>query len=515
MRAVASRAASSERTISVMPLPPPIDPAAWLSAIIDSSDDAIVSKTLEGTITSWNRAAEVMFGYTAAEAVGRHITLIIPPERHAEENEVLAKIRRGELVEHFDTVRVGKDGRRLDISLTVSPVRDATGHITGASKIARDITERKRIERERNELLAAAQAANLAKDTFLAMFGHELRNPLAAIASAVQVLALAGSVHDVTRPRAVIERQVRHLTRLVDELLDASRVQTGKITLERRPLNLREAVDHALGVLRGGATPGRHTFVVDTDDVGVSADPVRLEQVVLNLLANAVKYTPAGRTITVTVSAEGDEAVLTVRDEGAGISATALPRIFDLFVQGDMTLDRVQGGLGIGLTLVQTLVRLHDGTVTAASDGPGRGSVFTVRLPRVELGPSAETEAPPPSLAAHRILIVEDNEDSREMLRVVLERQGQEVFEAADGAEGVAVASRVRPHLAFVDLGLPVMDGYEVARQLRLLPEPPGRLIALTGYGQVEDRRRCLEAGFDEHIVKPIDPRRLAQLLRS
>jgi PAS domain S-box-containing protein len=513
--AVASRAASSEGTISVMALPPPLDPAAWLAAIIDSSDDAIVSKTLEGTITSWNRAAEAMFGYTAAEAVGRHITLIIPPERHAEENEVLAKIRRGERVEHFDTIRVAKDGRRLDISLTVSPIRDATGHVTGASKIARDITERKQVERERNELLAAAQAANLAKDAFLAMFGHELRNPLAAIASAVQVLALAGSVHDVTRPRSVIERQVRHLTRLVDELLDASRVQTGKITLERRPLNLREAVDHALDVLRGGATPGRHTLVVDTDDVGVSADPVRLEQVVLNLLANAVKYTPAGRTIAVTVRAEGDDAVLAVRDEGVGISATALPRIFDLFVQGDMTLDRVQGGLGIGLTLVQTLVRLHGGTVTAASDGPGRGSVFTVRLPRVELDPSAETVAPPLPLVGHRILIVEDNEDSREMLRVVLERQGQEVFEAGDGAEGVAVASRVRPHLAFVDLGLPVMDGYEVARQLRRLPEPPARLIALTGYGQVEDRRRCLEAGFDDHIVKPIDPLRLAQLLRS
>ena len=286
-----------------MALPPPVDPAAWLAAIIDSSDDAIVSKTLEGTITSWNRAAEAMFGYTAAEAVGRHITLIIPPERHAEENEVLAKIRRGERVEHFDTIRVAKDGRRLDISLTVSPIRDATGHVTGASKIARDITERKQVERERNELLAAAQAANLAKDAFLAMFGHELRNPLAAIASAVQVLALAGSVHDVTRPRSVIERQVRHLTRLVDELLDASRVQTGKITLERRPLNLREAVDHALDVLRGGATPGRHTLVVDTDDVGVSADPVRLEQVVLNLLVNAVQYTPAGRTIAVTVRA--------------------------------------------------------------------------------------------------------------------------------------------------------------------------------------------------------------------
>jgi PAS domain S-box-containing protein len=498
-----------------MPLPPPLDPAAWLAAIIDSSDDAIVSKTLEGTITSWNRAAEAMFGYTAAEAVGRHITLIIPRERHAEEDQVLAKLRRGERIEHFDTVRVRKDGRRLEISLTVSPVRDASGRITGASKIARDITERKRVERERDELLAATEAANLAKDTFLAMFGHELRNPLAAISSAAQVLALADSVNDLARPRAVIERQVRHLKRLVDELLDASRVQMGKITLERRPLNLREAVDHALSVLQAATTRGRHPFVVDTDDVGVNADPVRLEQIVLNLLTNAVKYTPAGRTITVTVHAAGDDAVLTVRDEGVGIPASALPRIFDLFVQADMTMDRAQGGLGIGLALVQTLVRLHGGTVTAASDGPGRGSVFTVRLPRVQLDPSAGGTAPPSPLVVHRVLIVEDNEDSREMLRVVLERQGQEVFEAADGVEGIAVAARVRPDVALVDLGLPVIDGYEVARQLRRLPEPPSQLIALTGYGQLEDRRRCLEAGFDDHIVKPIDPVRLAQLLRS
>jgi CheY-like chemotaxis protein len=228
-----------------------------------------------------------------------------------------------------------------------------------------------------------------------------------------------------------------------------------------------------------------------------------------------VKYTPAGRRITITVRAEGADAVVMVQDEGVGISARSLPRIFELFVQDEVTLDRAQGGLGIGLTLVQTLVQLHGGTITAASEGPGRGSVFTVRLPRVELDLPADTTPEPPPVVTRRVLIVEDNDDAREMLRLFLERQGQEVFEAADAAEGIALASRVHPDVALVDLGLPVIDGYEVARQMRKLPAPPERLIALTGYGQAEDRARCLEAGFDDHIVKPIDPLRLADLLRA
>jgi len=487
---------------------------ARLAAIVDSSDDAIVSKTLEGVITTWNRAAERMFGYTAAEAVGRHITLIIPPDRRAEENEVLARIGRGDTVDHFETVRQTKDGRRLTISLTVSPIRDGKGVIVGASKIARDITELKRGEAERILLLEEAQAANRAKDDFLAMFGHELRNPLAAVAAAADVLGLAHTIEELERPRTIIKRQIIHLRRLIDDLLDAARVRAGKIVLDRRPVNLGEAVEQALSVARGVAGAGRHVLETQLDPVGVDADPVRLDQIILNLLSNAMKYTPAGRRIGVLTYAEGPRAVLRVEDEGVGIGKEILPQIFGLFVQGERTVDRAQGGLGIGLTLVRTLVELHGGTVTAESPGPSLGSVFTVRLPRIEIAAPADHGEPRRATIRRRVLIVEDNDDAREMLKVLLEHEGHEVFEASDGTEGVRAASRLHPDLALVDLGLPIIDGYEVARFIRRQDHQPQRLVALTGYGQSGDRQRALEAGFDDHLVKPVDPDRLAELLQ-
>jgi PAS domain S-box-containing protein len=488
---------------------------ARLAAIVDSSDDAIVSKTLEGVITSWNRGAERMFGYAAAEAVGRHITLIIPADRRAEEDDVLARIQRGESVDHFETMRRTKDGRMLVISLTVSPIRDANGTIIGASKIARDITERKRAEAERTLLLEEAQAANRAKDDFLAMLGHELRNPLAAIASAADVLDIARTVDDIRRPRDVIKRQAVHLKRLVDDLLDVARVRAGKIVLDRRPVNLAEAVEQALSVVRGTASSVRHVIDTQLDDVEVDADPVRLDQIILNLVTNAAKYTPAGRHIGVQTFADGNQAVLRVEDEGVGIASNMLSRIFGLFVQGDKPGDGVQGGLGIGLTLVRTLVELHGGTVSAESPGSGLGSVFTVRLPRIEV-PAAVDDGggPRPPVVRRRVLIVEDNDDVRQMLKILLEHEGHEVFEAVDGTEGVRAASRFRPDLALVDLGLPILDGYDVARFIRRQPHQPQRLVALTGYGQADDRRRALDAGFDEHLVKPVDPNRLAELLQ-
>jgi CheY-like chemotaxis protein/anti-sigma regulatory factor (Ser/Thr protein kinase) len=241
---------------------------------------------------------------------------------------------------------------------------------------------------------------------------------------------------------------------------------------------------------------------------------VRLEQIVLNLVSNAIKYTPAGRTIRVRTSAEGDDAVLRVEDEGVGIAGDMLARIFGLFVQGEHTLDRAQGGLGIGLTLVRTLTELHGGTVTAESPGPGLGSVFTVRLRRVEVLETVGPAGPRPYAIRRRVLIVEDNDDAREMLKLLLEHEGHEVYEAVDGTEAVRAASRLHPDLALVDLGLPILDGYEVARFIRRQDHQPQRLVALTGYGQVEDRRRALEAGFDEHLVKPIDPDRLSDLLQ-
>src|SRR5258708_30441170 len=443
---------------------PPDIVLARLAAIVDSSDDAIVSKRLDGVIMTWNAAAERMFGFTASEAIGRHITLIIPAERRAEEDDVLARIRRGEIVDHFETVRQTKDGRRLNISLTVSPIRDSRGAIVGASKIARDITDRKRAEVERALLLEEAQAGNRGKDDFLAMFGHELRNPLAAIAGAASVLELARTLDDSRRPRDVIKREILDLRRLVDDLLDAARVRAGKIVLNRHPLKLSKVVENALAVLSATPSAGRHVIETELEDVSVDADPVRLEQIVLNLVSNAIKYTPAGRTIRVRTSAEGDDAVLRVEDERVGIASDMLAKIFGLFVQGEHTLDRAQGGLGIGLTLVRTLTELHGGTVTAESPGPGLGSVFTVRLRRVELPETVEPAGPRPYAIRRRVLIVEDNDDAREVLKLLLEHEGHEVYDAFDGTEAVRAASRPRPDLALVDVRLAILDGSDVAR---------------------------------------------------
>jgi len=418
-------------------------------------------------------------------------------------------------VQKYDIRRPDAEGGGFEArywSPVNSPVLGPDGEVAYIIHRLEDVTEFYLRARERDE----AQAANRAKDDFLAMLGHELRNPLAAIASAVQILDLVG-MHDhaTALPRTVIGRQVHHLTRLVDDLLEAARVRAGMVRLDCRPVNLAEAVEHALDVLQGAGATDRHKIEVDTDAVGVHADPTRLEQIILNLLTNALKYTPAGRRIHVSVRADREVAVVRVEDEGAGIAPDVLPRIFDLFVQGERTADRARGGLGIGLTLVQMLTEHHGGTVEAFSPGPGLGSAFTVRLPRIELPRAAETDPVAPRRGAgRRVLIIEDNDDAREMLKAWLELHGHEVFEATDGAEGVRMALGLGPELMIVDIGLPVMDGYEVARSIRRHGKTT-RLIALTGYGQPEDRERSLDAGFDEHVVKPVDPTRLAEILAA
>ena len=492
-----------------------------LAAIVDSSDDAIVSKTLEGIITSWNRAAELLFGYTAAEAVGQSIMLIVPPDRHDEEREVLARIRRGDAVDHFDTIRRRKDGTHVQISLTVSPVRDEQGRIIGASKIARDVTERKRAEQQIAALYEDARQANRAKDEFLAMLGHELRNPLGAISNAIHLLedVRAGGGR-AAHACDVIGRQTSHLGRLVDDLLDVGRVMTGKILLDRQPIDLAEVTRRTVATFTSAGKIVHHRVTLETTPLWVNADAVRIEQILGNLLTNALKYTPADGTIHVSVTAEDRQAVLRVEDTGIGIAANLLPHIFDLFVQGERGLDRAQGGLGIGLTLVQRLVGLHGGSVEASSGGAGCGSRFTIRLPAIPPPPARVDERRHVPHAgegstSRRILIVEDNQDSREMLHYVLTSAGHEVHEAADGPEGVDAALRLQPDVALVDVGLPHLDGYEVARRIRAQSGFASMiLIALTGYGQAEDRERALEAGFDLHLVKPVNPVSLLDVLR-
>jgi PAS domain S-box-containing protein len=497
---------------------------ARLAAIVADSDDAIVSKTLDDIITSWNRAAEELYGFTAAEAIGRPITLIIPDDRRPEEDAVLARIRRGEAVQHFETVRVRKDGTRVDVSLTISPIRNQSGVIVGASKIARDISERRHLEEERRAFLARehagraeAEAANRAKDEFLALLGHELRNPLGAIVSAVQVLGLVGAQEDrADRARQIITRQVQHLTRLVADLLDVGRVTAGKIVLDRRPLDLADAVERCLAALTASGKTERHALLVETEPVWVDADEVRLEQIIANLVDNAVKYTPSRGRIRVSVRPVEGHAILRVEDDGIGMSPELLDRVFDLFVQGDRTLERASGGLGIGLMLVRRLVELHGGTVEAASEGPGQGSTFTVRLPSrlAPVAPSRHEAALPESRVRRRLLVVEDDRDVRESLRTMLELTGHEVHAAEDGPSGLAAIRRLAPDIALVDIGLPGLDGYEVARRVRA--EPGGAkpvLVALTGYGSAEDRERAHEAGFDLHLVKPITSDQLARIL--
>ena len=364
--------------------------------------------------------------------------------------------------------------------------------------------------RERDE----AQAANRAKDDFLAMLGHELRNPLAAIASATEILKRLGTTTGAAgQSRAVIERQVRHLKRLVDDLLDAARVQAGKVTLDRRPLDLAEAVHRAVSVVQSTDPAIQHVVQVDAQPVGVSFDPARLEQVVVNLLTNALKFTPAGGAIRVGVRAGADTAILVVEDEGIGIPEDVLPRIFDLFFQGERTAARSEGGLGIGLTLVKTLTELHGGTVEARTGGPGLGSAFVIRLPRVALPRTVAPRRLPQSTEHRRILIIEDNDDARDMLKTWMTLEGHEVLEAANGIEGVKMLIDERPEVAFIDIGLPGMDGYEVARMARQQADLATRLVALTGYGQAADRQRSFQAGFDDFVVKPVDPTRLTQIL--
>jgi PAS domain S-box-containing protein len=360
------------------------DPRSHLAAIVDSADDAIVSKNLDGVILSWNRGAERMFGWTVAEAIGRHITLIIPDERRAEEEDILARIRRGESLDHFETVRVTRDGRHLNISLTVSPVKDAAGRIVGASKVARDVTERRRLEDERARLLVEAEAANRAKDHLLATVSHELRTPLNSILGYARLLE-SDTLDEAARRRAlsVIIRSATTQGQLIDDLLDLSRVVTGRMQLTLEKCDLPAVVEGAVDVVRPAADAKGITLVTAlAPDVGpILAAPDRLRQVVWNLASNAIKFTPAGGRVDVTLRRSDPHAELVVADNGVGIGPEVLPHVFELFRQEDSSTTRLHGGLGLGLALVKYLVELHGGHVKAESAGKGKGASFTVALP--------------------------------------------------------------------------------------------------------------------------------------
>ena len=756
--------------------------ARLLAAIVESSDDAIISKSLAGEIQSWNAAAERLFGYTAEQAVGQHISLVIPAERLAEEDHIIARLKAGQRVDHFETERVRRDGQRIWVSLTISPIRDEAGKVIGASKTVRDVTERRQAQQRERELqadaadadakfraffeqgalfagivdvdgtivepnrlswegcgytreqttgipfwegpwwspsaalvetirAASAQAAagqmfraempyyvadgsermvdltilpikdetgrvlflaptgtditdrkraeadrerfvtiienstdfiglcdlngipffvnraglamvgldsieearrtpvrefffpedqdrimgdffaavlekghgeidvrfrhfktgearwmsykvlalidaagkvsafatvsqdlterkrmeddlrrvaadlseaDRRKDEFLATLAHELRNPLAPMSNMLEVLKRAdGDGAALQRAHATMERQLGHLVRLVDDLLDLSRITHNRLELRRSRVELAALIQQAVDASRPLADAAGHELKIalPAEPIYLHADPVRMAQVFGNLLNNSCKYTSQGGTISVTAQRSGSDVVVAFKDTGSGIPADKLEGIFDMFTQLDRSLEQSKGGLGIGLTLVKRLVQMHGGSIAAYSAGEGHGSEFVVRLPM--LGDSAAVAPPEPvpmqaASPPRRILVVDDNEDSAVSLAMLLEIAGNETFLAHDGVSAVEAIEKHRPQVVLLDIGLPRLSGLDVCRRVREQPWGDGVVvIALTGWGQEEDRRKSLEAGFDGHLVKPVDYEALQQLLSS
>ncbi|HWS86245.1 MAG TPA: PAS domain S-box protein [Pyrinomonadaceae bacterium] len=691
---------------------------ARLAAIVESADDAIISKTLEGVITSWNKGAQRIFGYTADEVIGQPVTILFPPDHIDEEPAILARIRAGERVEHYETVRRHKDGTLLDISLTISPIKTPDGRIVGASKIARDITERKRMEealREQTEALAtinelgrtisaeldlhklvqavtdaateltgarfgsffynvlnedgasymlytlsgvqreafahfpmpratdlfgptfrgegvvriddvkkdprygknspyygmpeghlpvtsylavpvvsrsgevlgglflghpeagvftepdaqiveglAAQAAvamdnarlfeaaqraraeaerlyreaqesSRLKDEFLATVSHELRTPLTAILGWAHMLR-AGKFNDESARRAfeTVERNARAQAQLIDDLLDVSRIVTGKLRIDVRPVDPNSFIEAAVEAVRPAAEAKgvRLQKVIDTGLVTVSGDPVRLQQVVWNLLSNAIKFTPRGGRVQVRMERVNSHVEIAVSDTGAGIPPEFLPHVFDRFRQADMKTTRQHGGMGLGLAIARHLVELHGGTVKAESGGEGHGATFTVLLPvapvyhaegeAARVHPAARSTRPTfelfDRLDGVKILVVDDEPDTREMLKAGLGQCGADVSVAASAAEAMGAIENSPPDLIISDIGMPEEDGYELMRRIRRLPaEAGGRVpaIALTAYARVEDRMHALRAGYQMHVPKPVELAELAAVAAS
>jgi PAS domain S-box-containing protein len=455
-------------------------------------------------------------GYTRADVLGRttvELRLWALPEERQRLVDVLEREGR---VRDFEMKFRNKAGVERHMLVNCEVI--AHGGEPAVLNVAIDITERKDLEAYQKARREEAETLTRAKDEFLAMLGHELRNPLGTITNSLAVLNHRVADDALRRVTDIIGRQTAHLTRLVDDLLDVARVTSGKVDLRLAVHDLRELAGRCVDALGEAGRTAGHRVAVEGESVSVLVDPARIEQVIANLLDNALKYTPAGGEVRVVTAREGNRAVLSVRDTGEGIRPELLARVFELFVQQPQALDRARGGLGLGLTLVKQLVSLHGGSVEARSAGVGHGSEFIVRLPATaevdapsQLAPSAAATLPP---RCRRVLIVEDHEDARESLRLMLELAGHEVETAGDGPSGLATLLSSRPDIALIDVGLPGIDGYDVVRRARSFVRETC-LVALTGYGQADDQRKAREAGFDVHITKPVDPDRLERLLRT
>ena len=682
---------------------PSAEMLSHFAAVIEYSDDAIITKTLNGVISSWNPGAQRLFGYTAAEAIGKPVTMLIPDNHLDEEPGILARLRRGERIDHYETIRRRKDGELINVSLTVSPIKDGTGRIIGASKIARDITRQKRSEeliREQAHVLAlldttgktiasqldlqnvlqtvtdtatqltgakfgaffyniisdqgeafllytlsgapreafekfglprntaifnptftgkgvvrspditkdprygkmaphhgmpkghlpvrsylavpvisrsgdvmgglffghpdpdrfteraeqlvvgvAAQATvamdnarlyeaaqreiasreraeaalretDQRKDEFLATLAHELRNPLAPIRQAT-IISMSPGASDEQKQwsHEVITRQVRHMSLLLDDLLDISRITRGMLELRTEMADLAEVVEAAIETSRPVIDAKLHSLQLDlpAEPTQFAADPLRLAQVVSNLLTNAAKYTAPRGTIQVRATADDHNVEISVTDSGVGLTQDALSAVFTMFSQVRSTQDRSEGGLGIGLALSKGVVELHGGTIEAHSAGPGKGSEFIVRLPRRTVAgslPATTTATAPAQTRKRRVLIADDNRDAADSISMLLQMAGHEVTVAYDGQQALENIETLRPEVALLDIGMPGLDGFEVARRVRLdIRIRNTLLIAVTGWGQASDKARALAAGFDLHFTKPVEPATLIDLL--
>jgi PAS domain S-box-containing protein len=517
---------------------------SFLGALVASAEDAIISKDLNGIVTSWNTAAEAIFGYTAAEMIGKPITILIPVEHSDEEPRILERIRRGDRIEHYETRRVRKDGRFIDVSLTVSPIKDSLGRIVGASKIARDITASKISQTRERDLLRQAQEArrqaeearrvaeeaSTAKDEFLATISHELRTPITAILGWTRMLVL-GQLSPERQEKAfeTIDRNARSQAQLIEDLLDVSRIISGKLRVDFKAVDLSSVIAAAVEALRPAAEAKRIRIdsIYRSGSCRIVGDAERLQQVVWNLLSNAVKFTPRHGVVQVEMLRVESQVEIRVIDNGVGISPDFLPRVFDRFSQADSSITRSRGGLGMGLAIVKSLVELHGGVVSVSSPGEGKGSMFVVKLPISAMQDEAARRPPAErpklkteltrreDLVGLKILIVDDELDTCDMLRYVFNECGSIVETAQSAAQALDLFDNWQPEMLISDVGMPDVDGYELIRVIRKERKSRIPAVALTAMARVEDRMKALTAGYQMHVSKPVEPLELVTIVSS
>lgn len=507
-----------------------LPPELLWEAIVDSSDDAIVSKNLHGIVQSWNHSAERIFGYTAEEMIGQSILRILPDDRKDEEGRILSRLRAGERVEHYETIRVRKDGRHLDVSLTISPIKGPNGKVIGASKIARDITEQKRAMQQLAIANEELHRANRLKAEFISTLSHELRTPLNAILGWTQLLGENSSKEDLQLGLETIERNVRVQSQLIEDLLDMSRIEAGKLNLDVQRLDLPSVLTAALEVVRPAAVAKgiEITCAFSSVEGMVMGDKNRMQQIIWNLVTNAVKFTPKKGRVHITLERINSHVEIAVADNGIGVEPEFLEHIFERFMQADASTTRKHGGLGLGLAIVKKLVELHGGTVRAKSDGLNRGATFIVSLPLVPVRHEPEHSAaekrhaeidgsaPDFRLNGIKVLVVDDDPDSLEIVRRILEHGDATVRTALSVEEALALFKEFGPDILLSDIGMPNHDGFDLIKRIR--EQPAGNsmpAIALTALARSEDRTRALRAGFQVHLPKPVNAFELLATVQS